>query len=140
MLLMIETIQKLFGCKMISIIHDLIFKQDKQYNSKLYNSSRKSLLKKSNVVISPSKYITQQYNHIKNIITIHHPDIRIVKPHITINKITNKIRILIFGHNKGNNQIKEFIDTMDDNNSPCVYCFGCIFSSYGLCCVEDAQP
>lgn len=112
---MIENIQSLFNCSMTCILHDLTFLKDNHYKSNLYYESRERLLNKSNVVISPSQYITNQYRHIIPITTVVHPDITFTKPHIVINMINNNFKILVFGHNKGKKEIHNLLNNTSDN-------------------------
>jgi len=112
---MIEQLQDNNSCEMISILHDLTFKNHRNKKSILYTECRHNLLKRSKKIISPSQYLTNQYNYVNDIITMGHPDMIDGQSLIKVNPFTDKFIILIFGDNKGVNEIKEFINTMDDS-------------------------
>lgn len=110
---MLYSIKEKYQCKILIFLHDLTYYIEPKELT--FNDYRKKLLMNADKIISPSQYIKYYYRHLCDVDVISHPD---MYPYtITMNEIVGEFKILIIGYNKGHNEIKEFLQHIDNNTT-----------------------
>lgn len=95
---MFDHIRMRYKCKMVSILHDLTYKTTYK------NKNIIDLLKKSDLVLSPSKYVQNKYK-IKSMY-LPHPDMKNV---VVKSKMGMSKKIFVMGTYKGDNEMLKYL-------------------------------
>lgn len=97
MLQMFDHVRLRYKCKMVSLLHDLTYKIKHEENAI-------NLIKKSDLVLSPSKYIQKVYK--VQSMYLPHPDMKNV---IIRSKAGMSKKVLVMGSNKGESEMLKYL-------------------------------
>lgn len=131
---LIKNIRGIYKCNMKTILHDFSFINENPnprfdeifYNKNIYTDLRMEILKLSDVIISPSLFLKEEYSkhlndNVKSLIKIIPHEIATEPRFYVKNKFVDRFRILVYGSFKGKDVITNFIKKTKDDSIDIYY-------------------